>query len=57
MARSKCLPAIWEVPDDLWERIEWGRKKHPLSHLPVKENLTPEDHLTIRNFLDEIFEF
>jgi len=23
MARSKCLPTIWEVPDDLWERIEW----------------------------------
>jgi len=23
MARSKSLPTIWEVPDDLWERIEW----------------------------------
>lgn len=23
MARSKCLPTIWEVPNDLWERIEW----------------------------------
>jgi putative transposase len=22
MARSKSLPTIWEVPDDLWERIE-----------------------------------
>jgi len=23
MARSKSLPTIWEVPDDLWERVEW----------------------------------
>ncbi len=23
MARSKSLPTIWEVPDDLWARIEW----------------------------------
>ncbi len=23
MARSKSLPTIWEVPDELWERIEW----------------------------------
>jgi putative transposase len=28
MARSKCLPAIWEVPDDLWERIEWLLNEH-----------------------------
>lgn len=23
MARSKSLPTIWEVPDGLWERVEW----------------------------------
>lgn len=28
MARSKCLPAIWEAPDDLWERIEWLLNEH-----------------------------
>ena len=22
MGKSDCLPAIWEVPDDLWERIQ-----------------------------------
>lgn len=36
-----------------WERISWGKIKHPLSHLPVKEDLTPEDHEAIRNFLRE----
>jgi transposase len=23
MARNKSLPTIWELPDDLWELIEW----------------------------------
>lgn len=26
-----------------WERIAWGRLKHPLSNLPLKEKPTPED--------------
>lgn len=36
-----------------WEHVSWGRIKHPLSHLPVKEVLTPEDHEAIRNLLRE----
>ena len=28
MARSKSLPTIWEVPDDLWERIKWLLNEH-----------------------------
>ncbi|MCI0564124.1 MAG: IS5 family transposase [Nitrososphaera sp.] len=28
MARSKSLPTIWEVPDDLWERIEQLLNEH-----------------------------
>lgn len=36
-----------------WERISWGRHKHPLSHLPVKEPITPEDDEAIRNLLRE----
>lgn len=27
----------------LWECISWGKLKHPLSDLPVKENLRPDD--------------
>ena len=27
----------------LWERISWGRLKHPLATVPVKNNLTPEE--------------
>jgi len=27
----------------IWERVEWGRKRHPLASLPVKRALTEED--------------
>lgn len=26
-----------------WEHISWGRLKHPLSDVPVKKKLAPED--------------
>ncbi len=26
-----------------WERISWGRKKHPLATIPVTQQLAPED--------------
>lgn len=36
-----------------WEHIGWGKAKHPLSYLPVKEDLTPQDHDVIQNLLEE----
>ncbi|MBI2881927.1 MAG: DUF2061 domain-containing protein [Candidatus Tectomicrobia bacterium] len=38
----------------LWEHISWGRVKHPLSDLPVKKELTPEDHQLIARKLKEL---
>jgi len=38
----------------LWERISWGRLKHPLSDLPVKEKPTPEDLKVIAEKLREL---
>ncbi len=37
-----------------WERISWGRAKHPLAGLPVKQQLTPEDMETVREHLKEL---
>ena len=34
-----------------WERIAWGKGRHPLAHLPVKTDLAPEDHEEIRKLL------
>ena len=42
---------LYYYHERLWERISWGRVKHPLSHLPVRDDLTPEDHRAIEEFL------
>jgi uncharacterized membrane protein len=44
---------LYYLHERWWERISWGRIKHPLSHLPVKRDLAPEDHEAIRNLLRE----
>lgn len=36
-----------------WERISWGKLKHPLARFPVKNDLTPEDFAAIKTFLEE----
>ena len=37
-----------------WEKIHWGRIKHPLSILPVKKELEPEDLKLIQSKLSEL---
>jgi len=38
----------------LWNRISWGKKKHPLSDIPVKRELDPEDMEKIKRQLKEL---
>ena len=37
-----------------WERISWGRPKHPLAELPVKGDVAPEDLEIIRKKLKNL---
>ena len=37
-----------------WERVSWGKLKHPLEVLPVKQRLAPDDLETIRRRLEEL---
>jgi len=37
----------------LWEKVAWGRFRHPLDCLPVRKDLTPKDYEIIRSLLDE----
>ncbi len=37
----------------VWMRIKWGTQRHPLSHLPVKKDLTTADHEAIRQMMQE----
>ena len=37
-----------------WERISWGRVKHPLAGLPVSQPLAPEDMEAVREHLKQL---
>jgi uncharacterized membrane protein len=45
---------LYYFHERLWEKISWGRVKHPLSMLPVNKELEPEDLVLIRNKLREL---
>ncbi len=45
---------FYYVHERLWTKIPWGKKKHPLSDLPVKENITKEDLKIIAQKLKEL---
>ena len=34
---------LYYLHERIWDRVGWGRIKHPLSHLPVNKPLSPED--------------
>lgn len=42
---------LYYYHERIWERISWGRLKHPLSELPVNKKLTPEDLDIVREKL------
>ncbi len=44
---------LYYLHERWWARIRWGRVHHPLSYLPVRADLTPEDHEAIRKLLEE----
>lgn len=37
-----------------WERIDWGKMKHPLAEIPVNQPLAPDDMETIVERLREL---
>jgi len=45
---------LYYFHERVWERISWGRIKHPLSSLPVNKELTPGDLKIIQNQLKEL---
>jgi len=50
-----CVRVIlYYFHERIWEKISWGRIKHPLSSLPVNKELMPEDLKIIQNQLKEL---
>jgi len=45
---------LYYCHERIWERVSWGRLRHPLSDLPVKEKPTPEDFEIIAEKLKEL---
>jgi uncharacterized membrane protein len=45
---------LYYCHERIWERVSWGRLRHPLSELPVKEKPTPEDFEIIAEKLKEL---
>ncbi len=44
---------LYYYHERLWARIPWGRVDHPLSCLPVRDGLTPEDYAAVRHLLKD----
>lgn len=45
---------LYYFHERLWERISWGKLTHPLSYMPVKGELTPQDRKIVEEKLREL---
>lgn len=45
---------LYYFHERIWEKITWGKIKHPLSELPVKNNLNKKDLKIIANKLKKL---
>jgi uncharacterized membrane protein len=45
---------IYYIHEHFWDKISWGRIKHPLSDLQIRDKLKPEDMEIIRKKLREL---
>ena len=42
---------LYYYHERVWERVSWGKVKHPLEELPVSKKLNPEDLDIVRDKL------
>lgn len=45
---------FYYLHERLWERISWGKHKHPLADIPVQRELEPEDRLEVEQRLKDL---
>ena len=45
---------FYYLHERIWNRISWGKEKHPLSSLQVKREVEPEDVEKIKDYLREL---
>jgi len=54
LAEVTAKITFYYLHERIWEKISWGKSKHPLSKLVVKRELEPEDMEIIKNKLKEL---
>ena len=45
---------LYYYHERIWQRVSWGKIRHPLAELPVNKKLTPEDLETVRQKLQAL---
>ena len=45
---------FYYLHERVWDKVSWGKSKHPLARLAVKRELEPEDMEIIKNKLKEL---
>ncbi len=45
---------FYYMHERVWDRVYWGKKRHPLSSLAVKKQLEPPDMETIKERLQDL---
>ena len=46
--------SFYYLHERIWNKIPWGREKHPLSVLPIKGDIKPEDMEKIKSQLRDL---
>jgi uncharacterized membrane protein len=54
LAEVTAKITFYYLHERVWDKISWGKSKHPLSNLAVKRELEPEDMEIIKNKLKEL---
>jgi len=45
---------FYYLHERIWHKISWGKEKHPLSTIPIKGKITPEDMDKIKSQLRDL---
>lgn len=45
---------LYYLHERVWDKISWGKIKHPLADIPIKGKLTPDDQKIIEEKLKEL---
>ncbi len=54
LAEVTAKITFYYLHERIWDKISWGKDKHPLSKLAVKRELEPEDMEIIKSKLKEL---